>query len=285
MLKYNYNEKGQTKGKTRSMNRPYSLADKYTEQPDNSHKHFQLHTHEFYELYLFLKGDTKLIVEGVSYDLNPYDIVIIGKSEFHQVFHNSTSPYHRITLMLSTEFFTMNNCQVYEEHFAHISAASGHKIPGNIVRSSGLYDAFMRYKKYSNNYQNRYDFPVTNAIIIEILHIISRLSFHKANEYLHSTLQPLINYLNQHFTEEITLDMLQDKFFISKYHLCRTFKKYTGLTLHDYLQKKRLVHARELKAQGMSLTDVATMSGFRDYSSFYRAYQKEYNTSPKVDLK
>lgn len=263
----------------------YRLADKYTEKPDNSHEHFQLHTHEYYELYLYFKGDAKMIIEGVSYNLEPYDMVIIGKSEFHQVFHNSASPYHRITLQISPDFFTINNCELYEEQFAHISTASGHKIPGNIVRSSGLYDAFMRYKKYSNDYQNRYDYPVTNAIIVEIIHIISRLSLHRTSEYLHSSLQPLITYLNQHYTEEITLDMLQDKFFISKYHLCRTFKKYTGLTLHDYLQKKRLVHARELKSQGISLTDVATMSGFRDYSSFYRAYQKEYNTSPKIDLK
>ena len=268
-----------------SMKGLYSLADKYTEEPNNSHIHFQLHTHEYYELYLFFKGDTKMIVEGVSYNLEPYDVIIIGKGEFHQVFHNSSAPYHRITLMLTSDFFTMNNCQIYEKQFAHISTVSGHKIPGDIVRSSGLYDAFMRYKKYSNNYENRYGLPVTNAIIIEIIHIISRLSLHRTSDYLHGSLQPLITYLNEHYTEEITLDMLQEKFFISKYHLCRTFKKYTGLTVHDYLQKKRLAHARELKSQGISLTDIATASGFRDYSSFYRAYQKEYNTSPKINLK
>lgn len=263
----------------------YSLEEKYTEKPENSQKSFRLHAHEHYEIYLFLKGDVKMIVESVSYDLEPYDMIIVGKNEFHQVFHNSSSPYHRIVLKLWPKFFTSTNCQIYEEYFEKISTDSGHKIPGNIVRSSGLYDTFKRYNKYSGDYRKKSLVPVRNAIVVEILYIITQLSLHKASEYRHNSLQPVINYLNQHYTEEITLGMLQEKFFISKYHLCRIFKKYTGQTIFEYIQKKRLIYARELKKQGISLTKVATMSGFHDYASFYRAYQKEYNTSPKKGVK
>ena len=78
--------------------------------------------------------------------------------------------------------------------------------------------------------------------------------------------------------------MLAEKFYISKYYLCRAFHKATGLTVHDYIRLKRLNLARELKAEGKSISEAAMMAGFTDYSSFYRAYLKEYGVSPRNDL-
>lgn len=139
----------------------------------------------------------------------------------------------------------------------------------------------MRYKKYTDNYENKGKYPVAQATIIEIMHIINQASLQTTSDYINASLQPLITYLNQHFTEDITLDFLQEKFFISKYHLCRTFHNSTGLTIHDYIRKKRLANVRALKAQGKSITEAAITSGFKDYSSFYRAYQKNTTSLQK----
>ena len=266
------------------MRNHYRLADKYTASPDNAHEHFQLHSHEYYEIYLFFEGDCRFIVEGKYYRLEPYDMLIINKNEFHQVYHDTPTPYHRITLQISSDFFHHYGCEQYEARLMQASVTAGNKIPGNVVRSSGLYDAFMRYKKYTDNYENNRKYPVENSMIVEIMHIINQASLHTTSDYTNASLQPLITYLNQHFTEDITLDFLQEKFFLSKYHLCRIFRNTTGLTVHEYLRKKRLAHVRELKSQGRTISDAAIASGFRDYSSFYRAYQKEYGVSPRVDL-
>ena len=77
--------------------------------------------------------------------------------------------------------------------------------------------------------------------------------------------------------------MLADKFYLSKYYLCRAFHKATGLTINEYVRRKRLVLVHELKDEGRSLTEAALMAGFHDYSSFYRAYVKEYGVSPRND--
>ena len=91
-------------------------------------------------------------------------------------------------------------------------------------------------------------------------------------------------YLNGNYTGEITLDALQEKFFISKYHLCREFRKATGLTVHEYVRRKRLTKVLELRSQGLRIGAAAMEAGFRDYSSFYRAFRKEYGTPPRADL-
>ena len=76
--------------------------------------------------------------------------------------------------------------------------------------------------------------------------------------------------------------MLCEKFFVSKYYLCHIFKESTGLTVHEYVKQKRLNLAKEFVSDGKTLTEAAILSGFSDYSSFYRAYTKEHNQKPKL---
>lgn len=245
---------------------------------------FQLHNHDQYEILLFLEGDANYVVEENTYSLEPCDIIIIRKHEMHRIFHNSNKRYHRLVLMVSPDFFTLHGCPEYEAQFLKLNRGIGHKIPAENVRTTGLYDAFLRYKKFSETYKETGDSPVLSALIVEILFLIHKITEFPAADITSSPMQEVIFYLNNRFTEDITLDMLAEKFFLSKYYLCRAFHKATGLTVHEYLRRKRLTRVRELKAEGKSITQAALLSGFRDYSSFYRAYQKEFGCSPRKDI-
>jgi len=88
-------------------------------------------------------------------------------------------------------------------------------------------------------------------------------------------------YIDEHITEELTLAMLADEFEMSRHHLPRLFKKYTGDTVLRYINVKRLNLVQEYQASGMSWLDAALMAGFGYYSSFYRAYKKEFGVSPR----
>lgn len=261
----------------------YTIGEASNIAPSNMSKIFQLHNHEDYELFLFFEGNAKYIVENKSYSLNPYDMIIVRKNELHRVYHNQPVKFHRTILFINPAFFQENNCLEYELQLLKI-LETGNKIPGELVRSSGLYDAFLRYKKYSDNYNITDNIPILNAIIIEILYLISKITKFSASDYLNSPINPIILYLNDNFTEDITLDMLEEKFFISKHYLCRQFRKTTGLTVVDYIRKKRLAKVQEMKANGMGLLDAAMISGFNSYSAFYRACQKEFGYSPREKI-
>jgi transcriptional regulator GlxA family with amidase domain len=97
------------------------------------------------------------------------------------------------------------------------------------------------------------------------------------------TITDIISYLNQHLTESFRLDDIAEHFFISKHHLNKVFRKATGTTIYDYLLYKRVIFAQQLLADGMNATEVAIQSGFKDYSSFYRAYTKFLGHSPVKD--
>ena len=252
-------------------------------QERSSNEKFYLHNHNEYEIYMFLEGDSKYVVEEKNYNLSPGDVIVIRRHEMHRVYHNSVTKYRRFVLMLSPEFFKQNNCEEYKEAFSEDFFIKDNKINSEIVHSCGLYDAIMRLRDYSNNFTVK-NTPVLNSIIIEIIYLINRISSFEAPSTESVIIKKVISHINANLKNEITLDKLAKEFYISKYHLCRTFKNSTGLTIHDYIKQKRLTIVKELVKEGNTLTDAAISAGFNDYSSFYRAYVKRYNENPRTAL-
>ena len=91
----------------------------------------------------------------------------------------------------------------------------------------------------------------------------------------------VLHYINEHYSEALTLDQLAEKFFISKYHLLRKFDAQVGTTVHRYILQKRLLNAKQLLAGGVPPNEVCQYCGFGDYANFYRAFRAEYNQTPR----
>lgn len=254
----------------------YSILELSTDKPSNDE--FHLHSHNDYEIYMFLQGDSEYVVEEKVYSLSPGDIIIIKKHEMHRIYHLSSKKYQRFVLMLSPDFFVQNGCEEFEKIFLS-SYESGNKINAAMVESSGLYDAIMRFKKYSNDFIEPYT-TVSKSILIEIIYLLNQVSNFENADTVNEKIKDLMHYINNNFTDKISLDSLCDKFFISKYYLCHIFKEATGLTVQQYIRDKRLVKAIALKNEGVPLTEAALQSGFENYSSFFRAFTRRYKSNP-----
>jgi AraC-like DNA-binding protein len=90
----------------------------------------------------------------------------------------------------------------------------------------------------------------------------------------------VMSYVNRHLFDELSLDKISQRFFVSKFYLCRAFKEYAGISLFSYITAKRIVMADQLIERGEPATDVAYKVGFGSYSSFYRAYVKQNGHPP-----
>jgi AraC-like DNA-binding protein len=261
----------------------FSVRETHTPAPINTN--FQFDTHEYYEILLFLEGDAKFIIEDRTYSLEPNDVIIVRKNELHRLSPNRTVPYSRIVIHAYPSFFQKYECPEYEAQFLNTATGIDNKIPAKVVRSSGLYDAFMKYSKYSNHGEIRENTPVLRSMIMEILYLLNNTTNFSTPDYSSGSMESIILYLNNSFTEDITLDILEKKFFLTKNHLCKAFRNATGITIFHYIRKKRLAKVQELVSEGMNINDAASISGFHDYSSFYRAYKNEFGTSPRNLLK
>lgn len=259
----------------------FSIAE--TIEKTTSNEKFFLHEHDSYEILFFLEGDSRFVIEGKNYFLESGDVMIVRKHEMHRVYHNSNARYHRVVLMIKPEFFANHNCPDYEAQFANSQMGIGNRIKSDYVHSSGLYDAFMRLKKYSRDYTLGNE-PIVDATAMEILYLINRIGRFSPSDMQDSQVEKIISYINNHYTEDISLETLENNFFLSKYYLCKIFRKATGLTIHDYISRKRISKVRELREHGKSISEAAMLSGFSDYSSFYRAYKKLMGCSPKENV-
>ena len=121
------------------------------------------------------------------------------------------------------------------------------------------------------------------AIVSQLLAIVS--SSNKKDSY--SSSEELIYQVADFISENLernkalSLDEIAKTFFVSKFYLCREFKKYNGISIHSYMNHKRIMIARQYIKSGMSAKDAAKTVGYSDYSAFYRAYVKVVGKSPK----
>ena len=91
----------------------------------------------------------------------------------------------------------------------------------------------------------------------------------------------VVTYIHEHLAEDLSLDKLASHFYVSKSYLSHKFKEYTGLTLYQFIIKKRLVVARNMLREGLPVTAVCLQCGFNDYSNFLKQFKREFGRSPK----
>lgn len=94
-----------------------------------------------------------------------------------------------------------------------------------------------------------------------------------------SQIEELLRYINHNLTEDLSIETLARKYYLSKYHMMRKFKEETGYTIHNYIISKRLLLARTKISEGTPILKAAQLSGFSDYTTFSRAYKN--NLAPR----
>lgn len=92
---------------------------------------------------------------------------------------------------------------------------------------------------------------------------------------------PILKYIDIHYNEELTLDMLSSLSNMSRFHFCRQFKELTGKTLNEYINYIRINKAVELiKTSEQTITEIALSSGFNDLNYFSRMFKRLLKVSP-----
>ena len=246
-----------------------------------THEDFKLHMHDHFEIFMFIDGDTDYIVEGSTYSLSKYDIILIKPGEMHRPYHKSSKRYERVVFEIPNSFFEKFNCTQYMTALLDREPGAKNKIPSEFVQQSGILDAINRYFEYADDEICARD-AIQSATLVEILHAINNVNSLYDENAENNIIREMISYINKNYIRKINLSELEDKFFLSKYHLCKIFKKATGYTIINYINNKRITETRKLCKEGMNITNACIEAGFSGYSSFYKAYQKEYGTPPKT---
>lgn len=255
---------------------------------DSYLKDVELHHHDFYELYFLMSGDVTYIIESRTYHVMPGDMLLISPRELHQIcIDPEMAAYERYTLWVDPQVMTQLSTELTD-----LCRCFDPRRPdfGNLLRLSsedrshvrGLLDALYR-ESHSKEYGSDL---LRQSLLIQLLVYANRL-IARANSHLEETsrsnraVSQVIDYVNLHYSEPLSLDMLAERFYVSKYHLSHEFNRQMGTSVYRYIQKKRLMIARQLLAQGKKPNEVYSACGFGDYAGFYRAFKAEYGAAPR----
>ncbi len=245
---------------------------------------FALHTHDDSELFIFIKGDMHFVVEGVVYPLKPYDAILLRAGEMHDIYPVGSNAYERVVFNIGDSFFDAFHCMPYKEMFTGRPLAQNNLIPGELISLSEIPALLTRIEKYHKDGESACD-TVISCALVEVLHALHHMQpLENAEDKQNSTVYRLIDYINKNLDADLNLNALSEKFFVSKYHLCRIFRAHTGYTINSYITQKRLHMVRDLCRGGESITSACVTAGFSGYSAFYKAYVKAHGVPPKSGL-
>lgn len=245
--------------------------------------YFEMHVHDYYELYYFISGKGVFHIEGNDYPLKHGDILFMNSNESHYIELDTSVPYERCYFHFKRDFIEKIDSNGVLLNFYEVRAPGKY----NLLRKNNFEDNHYLYLL-----NNIIETPPENEIQIitsfySLLNEI-RMAFSKSSVRTEldedAQTNKIVNYILDNLESPITLDDICQKFFLSKSHLCKLFKNAVGDTVWNYITIKRLFMAKQLIESGMIPTEVYTKCGFTDYSVFYRRYKKYFNTAPS-DIK
>lgn len=248
---------------------------------DQTRKEFSYHYHDFHKVVIFISGKAAYHIEGKAYQLKPWDILLVNRHAIHRPEIDSSVPYERFILWIQNDI-------PWQELLKCFQKANDRSY--NLVRLNSALQEKMKdilFELENSAKSDEYGREIlTQSLFLQFMVYLNRIFlekqyiFDKKSYTFDSQIANILQYINHNLKADLSVEALAAKYYVSKYHLMRKFKEETGYTLHNYIVNKRLLMARTLISEGMPVIKAAQESGFAEYSTFSRAYRRQFKTSP-----
>lgn len=233
------------------------------------------HKHDTYEIYFLESGTRHYIIGNKNYDIKKYDVVLILPNVLHKTTGNA---YKRKLIEFSKEYLSayyttdtinsMLKCFSYDDSVLHLTKEQFEYVNALLEK--------IRYRKPELCY------ALFGEILLFLSGILPQKSSIERSSLSGNLPAAVIRYIDDNYTEIDSIDVIAEHFHITKYHLCRIFKKNTGLTVINYINKLKVEHVKQLllSHKKKSVTDIAIESGFNSPIYMSRIFKQITGLSP-----
>ena len=250
------------------------------------------HSHDYYECYLFLEGDITMEIlpgkeKSEKHKMSPGDLMLVPPGiKHHAIMDNPDLSYRRFVFWISKEccaslmsesvdyMYLIQKAEAFHKYIYHLPPAQFHLVESRFLR--------LLEEISSDRYGSA---AARHLCLCDLILTINRTIYDEEHKHTGSDeislFQNILSYVESNLEEPLSLDDIAGKFFVSKYYVSHLFKDTLGISLHQYIIKKRLAECRDSITNGDSISKTFERFGFRDYSSFFKAFRKEYGMSPK----
>jgi len=247
-------------------------------------KHSIIHSHPFYEYILVKKGIAEYHVNGARFFLRPGEMLLISPDVLHAMHcADAEESYERLILQINAAFMEQVLAACGLEH--RIGAMpSLYTLRADSVHYWNLHGLLDRINTASSIEDAALRENLHRSQMMELMLTIEQITRTEQVQPPSASSKLIVNvtaYIQEHFREpELTVARIAQHTYVSREHLSRTFREYTGESISRYLTELRMQEFRHGLLEGKGILNASLESGFSDYSSFVKSFRKLYGITP-----
>lgn len=256
----------------------------------------RLHFHDHYEFLLPLTTPGNIFVNDQVYPLRRGTLYLIGENTLHRTM--ATGFHARYVLHISRK--ALVELSTPQTDFTQLTQDPFRRASLSTEEMTEIIELFQALERNKNDGSFGSDIHQTVALLNLLIRIAPTLNAATAGEAIRNKdflrVVPILDYIRDNLSEPLSLDQIAGHFYISKHYLCRIFKAATGFSVMEYIIYSRVLRARQLLQEGVSVQQAGERSGFSDNSHFIRTfghltgvtpgrYAKEYQSSDQILLR
>lgn len=242
----------------------------------------QIKIKRYYEITYCIAGEITYHVGAASYTLHPGDILLLSPGETFTRSARSDAVFDRLWIGFEREWLERIGMERLLQPFES-------RLPGqeNLIHPQFFRDDFWR-QILAQLMDPGCDREIqVRTCVLSLLWTIYEVFFQRMD--LQRTdrrlSKQIVEHVDNQLPSDVDIDDLARRFYISRASLYRLFKAETGEAIGRYITEKRLQAARELMIGGVIPKKACILSGFNDYSTFYRAYRRKYGIAPSDEVR
>ncbi|GLB32770.1 AraC family transcriptional regulator [Lacrimispora amygdalina] len=242
------------------------------------------HMHNSHEIYLLVDGHIQYFVENACYDMNPGSLILFSNREIHKAINTSNEPFTRLVIHVNPSYI-----RPYCTPLTNLLDCF-HRDPGKnnlVLLSQADHELLISMaKNLEKAIKNRRPYGSDLTALTTIIQILILINQAWQNTGSVKTAprphraQTIMNYIDDHLTEHLTLDSISLALSLDKYYLSHLFKSETESSIFQYIVVKRVALAKELLLKGHTVSEACHLSGFIDYSNFIRTFRQTTGCTP-----
>lgn len=245
------------------------------------------HTHNAIEIYFNLSELPNSLLGSTLTPVSSDVLLIIPSYCIHQFTQEPDQAYERYILTINTSWLNNAFDSETEEKYAYLKdTANPLLIPLTTEKKEMLIQSFEKCINCSND-----DIFLKMSCFFETLSLIHNISSDMHNTPIkhmqkhlsgtRKTVNEMIEYINEHLYDNIKIQDISDKFFLSPDYAAKIFKKYTNTPIGNYITIQRITRAKQLLREGHSVAETQLQTGYSSYEHFFRIFKKTTGMTPK----
>lgn len=229
------------------------------------------HSHNLYEILYVLNGDVTHVIEDRKYKLKSGDLIITRPSKYHFIQIDSTADYERHNILFDHKKIGIDMKMLPTE----LDVV-------NVAKGSIISDIFEKLDYYCKTFAPEEFAQFAKLLIQEIIYNLAHVD--SRDEKSFSVINPILSLALSYIAENLftikDISEVANAVFVTESYLFRLFKKELFKSPKKYITEKRLLYAQNQLKKGKTPTEVASICGFEDYTTFYRNYTSMFDKSP-----